>query len=79
MGKQEGGPRFGDFAERDKGAVDVDTLVQLLQKRHNSPVMILCGVGEESLVEVRFFLRDGRQRTVRGPSVSATLVVALEE
>lgn len=72
------GARFGDYAEFEKGEVSVDTLVRLLQKRHESPVMILCGVGEESEVEVRFYLQDGRQRVVRGPSIVSTLVVALE-
>lgn len=73
------GARFGDYAEHEKGEVSVDTLVRLLQKRHDSPVMILCGVGEASEVEVRFYLQDGRQRVVRGPSIVSTLVVALEE
>lgn len=72
--------RFGDYVERTGvDEVSVDTLIALLRKQHNSPVMIICGIGEEELTEVRYYKRDGEMRAVRGPSLVAALILALED
>lgn len=68
--------RFGDHEEYDD--LDVDALVNVLKTRHNTPVVIISGIGEASLVEVRFYTAEEQRMTVaRGTSVQAALVLAL--